>query len=127
MSVVTYPVLQVDEDGGSYFTDRQVELETAVFVPGIPLVDVAVPAAVSSLTLCRCDANYMSDWHPPPRRQVVVVLEGGFDVTSSSGETRRLEPGAMILVEDVTGLGHQTRTVGSDPCVFVAVAIDDAA
>jgi hypothetical protein len=127
MSVVTHAVLRVDEGGSSYFEDRQVELEPAEFVPGIPLVDLGAPVPVSSLTLCRCDANYVSDWHPPPRPQFVVVLEGGFDVTSSAGETRRFEAGAMCLVEDVTGTGHQTRTVGTDPCVFLAVAIGDGA
>ena len=25
------------------------------------------------------------------------------------------------------GIGHQTRTIGNDPCVFVAFAIDDVA
>jgi hypothetical protein len=60
---------------------------------------------VSTLTVCRCGAHYVSDPHPPPRRQFVVVLEGGLKVTSSQGEVRQLSAGSMILVEDLTGAG----------------------
>jgi hypothetical protein len=72
---------------------------------GIPLVDVGKPMPVSTLTVCRCGAHYVSDPHPPPRRQFVVVLEGGLKVTSSQGEVRQLSAGSMILVEDLTGAG----------------------
>jgi quercetin dioxygenase-like cupin family protein len=57
----------------------------------------------------------------------VVVLEGGLEVTSSQGEVRQLTAGSMILVEDLPGAGHKTRTVGDDPCVFVAVSGADSA
>ena len=44
-----------------------------------------------------------------------------------SERSRSWTKGVIILVEDVIGIGHQTRTIGSDPCVFVAVAIDGVA
>lgn len=122
MGDITYAVLRVDEDGKSYFEDRSAELRPTVYVPGIPLVDVAESARVSALTLSRCSESYVSDWHPAPRPQFVLIHEGGLDVTSGQHETRRFEPGAMFLVEDITGEGHQTRTVGTDACVFVTVA-----
>ena len=122
---MTVPVLSTSEDGETRFQDQVVSLEPAVYVPGIPLVDVANPVAVTSMVLSHCDANYVSDWHPAPRRQFVVVLRGGFDVTSSAHETRRFEAGAVFLVEDVAGVGHQTKTVGDDPCFFVTVASAD--
>jgi hypothetical protein len=126
MGAITYAALRVDGCGTTYFDDATAELRPTVYVPGIPLVDVAEGTPVSMLTLSRCGQNYVSHWHPAPRRQFVLILEGGLDVTSSQRETRRFEPGSMLLVEDITGEGHQTRTVGVDPCVFVTVACMDS-
>jgi len=47
------------------------------------------------------------------------VLLGAF---KWDGETRSFGTGGVFLVEDTVGAGHQTRTLGSDDCVFVTVA-----
>jgi hypothetical protein len=46
------------------------------------------------------------DWHPAPRRQYIVNLDGGVKLTASDGESRFIGPGEVILVEDTTGKGH---------------------
>lgn len=39
---------------------------------------------------------------------------------ASDGETRRFGPGAIVLLEDVTGKGHVTRILAGElRCVFV--------
>jgi hypothetical protein len=126
MTLITYSALRAGGDGKSYFENRQVELRPAVYVPGIPLVDIAESIPVSALTLSRCEPNYVSDWHPAPRRQFVFILEGGFEITAGHGETRQFDAGAMCLVEDTTGEGHQTRTIGADACVFATAACAEA-
>lgn len=125
MVQTTYAVLTTDPSGATRFEDRDVYLEPAVYVPNIPLVDIAEGVPVTSLVVSRCDANYVSDWHPAPRRQFVLILSGGLDVTSSERESRRFDAGNMFLVEDVVGQGHQTKSVGDDPCFFVTVACAD--
>jgi hypothetical protein len=125
MEFIRYAALRSDAEGKSYFEDRVAELHPAVYVPGIPLVDLAEPIQVSSLIFSRCEPNYVSDWHPAPRRQFVTVLQGGFEVTSGRNETRMFDAGAVFLVEDITGQGHQTRTVGADACTFMTVTYSD--
>jgi hypothetical protein len=115
VSDLTYAVVRAAEDGTTYFDDDVIELVPAVFAPGIPLVDMAEPHPATAFTISRCEANYVSDWHPAPRRQFVLVLDGGFEITSGHGETRIFRSGAMFLVEDVVGNGHQTKTVGNEP------------
>jgi hypothetical protein len=124
MQDFSYQVLLADVNGRTHFEDRSTELNPTVYVPGIPLVDVASPIPVTTLAVSCCEANYVSDWHPAPRRQFVFVLEGGLDVTPGAGDTRRFSAGSMFVVEDVAGEGHQTRTVGQDQCVFVTVACE---
>jgi hypothetical protein len=122
MTVIIYAALRADGAGRSEFNDRRLELRPGVYVAGIPLVDIADSIAVSALTLSRCEPNYISDWHLAPRRQFVFILQGGFEITTGHGETRQFEAGAMFLVEDTTGDGHQTRTIGADACLFATAA-----
>jgi hypothetical protein len=37
-------------------------------------------------------------WHPPPRRQFVVILVGEFELETTDGETRCFRPADMLLV-----------------------------
>jgi hypothetical protein len=120
---LTYPRVQAAPDGATHFQDIPVLMTPAVFVPGIPLVDVAEPHPVTALTFARLEAGYDgSDWHPAPRRQFVLVLTGAMKLTVSDGEVRWFGPGSVFRVEDTTGKGHQTRAVGTEDCLFVAVA-----
>jgi hypothetical protein len=50
-----------------------------------------------------------------------MTLTGAMELTVTDGEVRRFGPGAIFLVEDTEGEGHQTRAVGKDECVFVTV------
>ena len=48
--------------------------------------------------------------HTAPRRQWLIVISGVFDVGGAT-ETRRFNPGDLIFIEDITGLGHTTRNI----------------
>ena len=119
---LTYPRVHTTPDGASHFQDVDVPMAPAVYVAGIPPVDVATAQAATKLQFAHVGAGYTSDWHPAPCRQFVLILAGVIEVTVADGETRSFGPGSVFLVEDTDGAGHQTRTVGSEECVFVAVA-----
>jgi len=44
--------------------------------------------------------------HPAPRRQYVVTLKGKLRFKVSNGDTFILEPGIILIAEDVDGDGH---------------------
>jgi quercetin dioxygenase-like cupin family protein len=120
---LTYACVSASPDGETRFREATVPLVPAVYVPGIPPVDVAAPRPVTALTFSRLAAGYTSDWHRAPRRQFVLVLSGAAEVTVTDGETRTFGPGSVFFVEDTAGKGHQTRAVGTAECVFVTVAL----
>jgi len=70
------------------------------------------------------DADYDYDWHCAPRRQYIVLLDGHIEITTGSGETRQFRGGDVLLVEDITGTGHRTRTVDGRPRRSIFIAID---
>jgi hypothetical protein len=66
------------------------------------------------------------DWggrvpHPAPARQLLTVLVGAWQVTTSRGITRRFDVGQSLLVEDVTGMGHSSEALEDGSLALVAV------
>jgi len=60
------------------------------------------------------------DWHPAPRRQVVIILTGQLELGFADGSRHLFGIGDVRLLEDTTGEGHTTRVVGIET-VLVAV------
>jgi hypothetical protein len=68
-------------------------------------------------------AEYDADWHPAPRRQYIINLDAGVELTASDGEARIIGAGEVVLVEDVSGKGHLSKAVQNKVrhCIFVPV------
>jgi hypothetical protein len=63
--------------------------------------------------------------HNAPRRQFLIVLGGTLEIVTSLGDSQRLEPGDVLLADDVGSRGHISRDVGADSLMLLAVGIDD--
>ena len=99
-------------DGGSRFEEMDIpianprqdadghtlHLSNAYTSPGVCFVDLP--------------GDLNQDWHQAPTRQVVVVLSGSVEVTTTDGQTRRWSAGEAFIAADVSGQGHRTCTVG---------------
>ena len=83
----------------------------AEVVPGRPAIASSDVVPTAGATLLRIGAGWDGAWHPSPRRWFVVTLAGEMEVTTTDGETRRLGPGSLWLVDDTTGRGHTTRVL----------------
>jgi hypothetical protein len=68
--------------------------------------------------------DYNLDWHPAPRRQYIINLDAGVQITASDGEVRVIGAGEIILVEDVTGKGHLSKSIGGKLRHSIFVPID---
>ncbi len=79
--------------------------------------------AAAGIVFRRAPAGHILDWHPAPRRQYVMTLSGQGEIEIGDGTVRRFGPGDVMLAEDVTGRGHITRVVGSQPRVYVTVPL----
>ena len=90
------------DDGQSHFED--------VGMPGDDTQRIATKAG-EDLVFRRSAENSFSDWHQPTRRQYLIVLEGQMEVICGDGSTRQFQPGDVLLAEDMTGQGHQTRAI----------------
>lgn len=104
-----------DAEGESHFGDLDIPLAPTHYSPPAPPFGVSEPIPSSRLLLMELPSDYDSDWHPTPVRQWFLLLAGEIEVDVTDGESRGFAPGARILVEDLGGLGHRTRSVGGVP------------
>jgi hypothetical protein len=75
--------------------------------------------------LHRAPPGRVADWHTAPRRQYVITLSGHGELEVSGGRKISVGPGNIELVEDTTGKGHITRTVGAEDRVTIQVPLSD--
>jgi len=79
-----------------------------------------------SVRLAETEPGGVYDWHPAPRKQVVVTLTGTIEFTFGNGEVLLVKPGDVFLAADVEGRGHKWRIVGDESWRRLYVHIDKA-
>ena len=87
--------LYEDTSGESHWRDIEVDLSEKT-ATGRLSTRIPVSALIFRETL----PEYDLDWHPAPRRQYIINLVGGVQITASDGESRVIGAGEVILVED---------------------------
>ena len=110
--------LYEDEDGQSHF--RDIEVEWVEEGRGGKLSE-RMPA--TGIILRQVPPTYELDWHSAPRRQYIINLDAGVEITASDGEARNIGAGEVILVEDISGKGHLSKAIDGQlrHCIFVPI------
>ena len=106
-------------DGESHFEDIDVPLES---IGGVDRRSELIKA--TGILFRETGAEYNHDWHPAPRRQFVVTLEGESEIVIGDGTKRQFAPGDILLAEDTTGRGHISRAVNNKPRKMIFVTLD---
>ena len=103
------------DDGESHFEDVSPE-EMAGIVNRLGSGDI---------TLSDRPSPSFSDYHNAPRRQYVVNLSGTAEFESADGTKVQMEPGDILVAEDLTGHGHIARSLGDTRRASLAVPLAD--
>ena len=107
-----------DANGISHWRDIEVE-----WVSDGPAGKLSERLPATGIIFRKVPPTYELDWHPAPRRQYIINLDGGVQITASDGEARVIGAGEVVLVEDVKGKGHLSKAVEGKMrhCIFVPV------
>ncbi len=105
-----------DADGESHFDELEIPLRDAGEIGRL-----SDERPVRSVIFRENDADY--DWHTAPQKQYIILLDGEIEIEVSDGERRKFAGGDILLVEDISGKGHRTRTVDNRPrrSIFVTI------
>jgi quercetin dioxygenase-like cupin family protein len=91
--------------------DGQSHVETQVLALGQTSVEGSLSSvtAVQGMQFAESPVGSHLDWHTAPCRQYVVTVSGVLLFENREGMTQRIEPGDVLLAEDLTGGGHRWR------------------
>jgi len=117
--MITVVRLYTGPDNQSHFEDIQVPLKDAG-KSGFLSERVKATGVVFRVTT----GDYNYDFHPAPRRQYVVNLEGEVEIEVGDGTRRILRAGDILLAEDTTGQGHISRAVAGKPRKSLFITLD---
>jgi quercetin dioxygenase-like cupin family protein len=120
---VPFTRIAATPDGGSRFVDDVVGLEGGDFAPPAPPLGLGPVAGSRSMRFIGVPPGWDSPPHPAPARKLVMMIQGVVEATTTNGEVRRFRPGAAVLLEDTTGVGHRTRVVGDEPWLAIVVVL----
>ena len=99
--------LYCDANGESHWRDVEVQW---VEERNCSKLSARLPA--TGIIFRETSGDYDLSWHPAPRRQYIINLDGGVQITASDGQARTIGAGEVVLVEDTTGKGHLSKSVG---------------
>jgi hypothetical protein len=110
--------LYTDDNGQSHFEDVQI-----AYIESTPSGRLSQRFPATGLIFREVSPTYDLDWHNAPRRQYIINLDNGVQLTASDGESRVIGAGEVILVEDTTGKGHLSKAINDRirHCIFVTL------
>jgi hypothetical protein len=97
-----------DVNGESHWRDIEVE-----YVEQNEAGRLSARLPASGIIFRQTEAEHDRPWHPAPRRQYIINLDAGVQLTASDGEARVIGAGEVILVEDTSGKGHLSKSVNN--------------
>jgi len=120
--VTTSPVLGVGGQGKFLHVYATPDGES--HIEQVAISDTAGPIPVTGMRARNYRPSEVT-WHQTPAKQFVINTTGWLETELSDGTRRRIGPGDLVFLEDVTGKGHVTRLQGDGvTCLFIAVPPD---
>ena len=110
--------LYVDKQGESHFEDVEIQ-----YVESSPSGRLSARLPATGIIFREVQPTYDLDWHNAPRRQYIINLDAGVQITASDGESRKIGAGEVLLVEDTWGKGHLSKALDGKlrNCIFVPI------
>ncbi len=103
-----YTRIYADAAGVSHFADVTVDLQDSGEIGKL-----SDTMAGHGVIFRETEPSYDYDWHRPPQKQWIVLLDGEIVIETGDGETRTFRGGGILLAEDLHGRGHKTRQISS--------------
>jgi hypothetical protein len=113
------------EDGGSRFEDIEISLHNEREGAGGYTLMASEMFTSENVCFIVLPEDLDQDWHQAPTRQLVHVMSGSVEVTTTDGESRRWQAGDLFIAGDDSGRGHQTRVIDGPALVlFIPLPAD---
>src|SRR5262245_59233113 len=120
LPTTTVTRLYTGADGQSHAVDMEVAWRPAKLRGEL---NESEPLKAIGAQFLRWPRGFVWEGHPASKRQYVIVISGRGQVDVVGGKKVQLEPGRVLLAEDVTGKGHTTRVGPDEDLVMLLVPL----
>ena len=117
--------IYADSLGESHFEDISWDMIESEFAPPAPPLLVSEFISSSTVGFIGAAPGWIGDWHPAPKRQLVIYISGRVEGAVSDGETRIFGPGDITLLDDTTGVGHRSMVIGEEQVVLAVIQLEE--
>jgi hypothetical protein len=112
-----------DAAGETHFRTAETSFQSRDFAPPSPPIGASPELQSTTTFVLRAPPGWDTQFHPTPRKQFAVMLDGEASVTVTDGEVRRLRPGGALLLNDAGSKGHLTQILGTKAAHFLMVGL----
>lgn len=109
--------LVTGDDGHSYLKKDTIELLPSKV--GVASDEIKVKTVVFGNAGTGSQA-----FHNAPRPLYIIILSGIMQIETSKGDKHDFKAGEILLAEDLTGIGHKTRSLNDIPVSYLSMSID---
>lgn len=121
MSEIGYLRIFSDESGCSHFERKSIALAARNYAPPAPSLNTSTPQLADQTVFLELPVGWYGDWHPTPVRQWLILMTGACEFEAGDGERAVCNAGDVVLLDDTTGPGHQTKVIGGRAVRIAAV------
>lgn len=118
---IEYLRIFADEEGCSHFEVKTIQLEEKDYAPPAPSLNTSNLEAANNSVFLELPTGWYGDWHPTPVRQWLIIMTGVCEFEAGDGEKAIRKAGDVVMLDDLTGKGHQTKVMGNEPVRMAAI------
>jgi len=120
---IEYLRIYADAQGSSHFETKSVALVSSDYAPPAPPLKTSPLQPAEKCVFLELPAGWYGAWHPTPVRQWLILMSGQCQFEAGDGEKRISRAGDVVLLDDTSGKGHQTRVLGNAAVRIAAIHI----
>lgn len=121
MSGIEYLRIFADEEECSHFEIKNIALQAKDYAPPAPALNTSMLETADNSIFLELPVGWYGDWHPTPVRQWLILITGMCEFEAGDGERTTCKAGDVVLLDDLTGKGHQTRVLGDESVRIAAI------
>ena len=121
MTNIAYLRIYSDENGCSHFERKIITLNSTDYAPPAPVLNTSAQEPADRCVFLELPVGWYGDWHPTPVRQWLVLMSGECEFEAGDGEKETRKAGDLVLLDDTSGKGHQTKVLGDTSVRITAI------
>ena len=121
MSSIEYLRIFADDEGCSHFETKSIDLEAKDYALPAPSLNTSIMESTDNSLFLELPIGWHGDWHPTPVRQWLILMTGICEFEAGDGDKVTCKAGDVVMLDDLTGKGHQTKVSGDEPVRMAAI------